>query len=137
MELIKKNQWIDPDRKTPLAMFQCPACGKKKILSFYEGHSRETCGCNEPDIPGGHSRLYSIWSRMISVCYRSNSPYYLENFRIIGVKVADDWRHSYPVFKEWALDNGYTGKNFLTRKDKNMEFNQMNCYFTDKMEGAV
>ena len=62
----------------------------------------------------GQSRLYRTWKGMRSRCQSKSAtsyPWYGEK----GIKVCDEWQ-SFPVFREWALKNGYND-NFLDRKN--------------------
>lgn len=52
-------------------------------------------------------RLYSIWNGMMSRCYNKKHPKY-SYWGGRGIKICDEWRNDYWVFKEWAIANGYS-----------------------------
>lgn len=48
--------------------------------------------------------------------------------------LCEEWQE-YNTFKEWALTNGWEQNLKLTRKDLNLSFSPINCYYTDKVIG--
>lgn len=79
-------------------------------------------------------RLYrSVWSAIKQRCENPNyHGYYLYGGR--GIKVCDEWKNSYLVFREWALRNGYDpnapyGQCTIDRIDVNGNYEPGNCRF--------
>lgn len=58
------------------------------------------------DIPARADRLYRVWGSMKARCFNKNAPDY-PRYGGRGITVCDEWRDSFPSFKEWALAAGY------------------------------
>lgn len=74
---------------------------------------------------GQTKRLYRIWRNMIQRCSNPNKPDY-KYYGAQGVHVCDEWKE-YVVFREWALNNGYTDDLTLDRKDGTKDYCPCNC----------
>lgn len=92
-------------------------------------HRTESCGCLtlKKNTKHGMSNdpLYSIWHSMISRCENPNNhKYYRYGER--GITVCKEW-HDPRIFKEWALDNGYSEKLTIDRIDNDKGYYPKNC----------
>ena len=71
-------------------------------------------------------RLYFAWSNMRRRCYQKQNEKYA-SYGGRGIKVCDEWLHSFPAFREWALANGYKDNLTLDRIDANGNYEPSNC----------
>lgn len=75
-------------------------------------------------------RLYNVWLGMIRRCQNPNNSVY-KYYGGKGVRVCDEW-HDYPVFREWALANGYDASKAprectIDRINSNGNYEPGNC----------
>lgn len=110
----------------------CGSIANVRALDLQRGHSR-SCGCLSKEIAGNrflshgryNTRLYSVWSNMITRCYNPNSQKY-PHYGGRGISVCEEWR-TFSVFCEWALNNGYTDDLTIDRIDVNGNYEPANC----------
>lgn len=136
----------------PIWLCKCD-CGKTKNIRYWDVvHGRvKSCGCLRDEKAHEwlisynkshnikhnecHTRLYNIWHGMIQRCYNQNSCHY-KNYGQRGIRVCDEWRNSYVVFREWAHKNGYKENLSLDRMDNNGDYEPSNCrWATVKEQG--
>lgn len=117
--------------------YQCVCdCGENKILPRVRLIRGETksCGCLRKDYMkeketthgGKGTRIHSIWGNMISRCHNSNVPHF-ERYGGRGITVCEEWRNSFPAFREWAEISGYDDSLTIDRIDVNGNYEPSNC----------
>lgn len=67
------------------------------------------------------TRLYGIWRGMLSRCCPT-----VRNYGKRGISVCEEWK-AYPVFKQWALANGYTDTLTIDRINVDGHYEPGNC----------
>lgn len=72
-----------------------------------------------------HTRIYKIWSNMLSRCNNPNVPAY-KNYGGRGIKVCDEWKQ-FPNFLKWSMDTGYDDTLTIDRIDNDKGYCPNNC----------
>lgn len=102
--------------------------------------AKQSCGCLQKELASNgnkthgqtHSRLYSIWSGMKTRCNNENEKIY-KRYGALGVTVCEEWKRFEP-FYEWAMNNGYTDRLTLDRKDNDKGYSPDNCRWVTMKE---
>lgn len=77
--------------------------------------------------------LYSRYRKIKERCYdQNNKSYYRYGGR--GIKMCNEWLHSFEAFKTWALENGYSPELAIDRIDNNGDYSPDNCRFVTLAE---
>lgn len=97
----KKTRWI----------LQCD-CGNiiDRKAGMVNAGQHKSCGCISREIIANavsHERLYGVWRNMNDRCLNPNNNNY-HNYGGRGIKICDEWKNSYEVFRNWAYENGWT-----------------------------
>lgn len=131
-------------------LFLCVCdCGKKKAVraDHLVGGEIKSCGCLSSEITAqrnkekcygkthgeSKTRLYQIWLDMKQRCYNPKQPTY-KWYGAKGIKVCDEWKNNYLLFKKWAMANGYTEKLTIDRINPCDDYFPDNCRFITKSE---
>jgi hypothetical protein len=98
-----------------------------------------SCGCFRKEATGAQSRtfniknreapdyrLYHLWAGMISICSSAGNPRY-PSLGGVGIGVCVAWTRNFTAFRDWALQHGYTGTEYLHRHDRAGDFTPENC----------
>lgn len=72
------------------------------------------------------SRLYRIFRGMKDRCYNSKNKDYVW-YGGKGIKICEEWKNNYAVFKNWAINNGYKETLTIERKDFDKDYCPENC----------
>ena len=74
--------------------------------------------------------LYRVWSDMKRRCNNPNREAYI-NYGGRGISVCEKW-YNFIVFKDWALNNGYSDDLMLDRIDNDGNYEPTNCRFVNR-----
>lgn len=118
-------------------------CGKEIVVEAYNlktGHT-QSCGCLQREATSvankthgkRNTRLYRIWICMKNRCYRKNHDAY-KHYGGRGIKVCDEWLHSFKAFNDWAMANGYRDDLSIDRIDTNKGYSPDNCRWATMAE---
>ena len=86
---------------------------------------------NQHNLSG--TRIYNIWRAMNRRCYMPSH----ENYRYYGgrgIKVCDEWRHSFLAFYAWAISNGYAAGLTIERMNNDGDYTPDNCTWLSMRE---
>ena len=78
-----------------------------------------------------NSRIYKEWIDMKSRCYNENCGNF-KHYGARGIKVCDEWIHSFETFYEWAMNNGYDDSLTIDRIDNDGNYEPSNCRYVNK-----
>lgn len=123
--------------KKPVVKWDCLCdCGKRAVIksdSLLSGHTK-SCGCRK--VKHGFSnkeRLYDTWKNMRRRCSDPNNKRWLQ-YGGRGISICEEW-DDYKVFREWAMNNGYTDELTIDRMDVDGNYNPDNCrWATEKVQ---
>lgn len=83
---------------------------------------------------GTRTRLYVIWCHMIERCENPNSWRYTD-YGGRGIRVCDEWK-DFVVFRDWAIQNGYSEKLSIDRLNNDGDYEPSNCKWSTLKEQA-
>ena len=134
--------------KGGMTRFLC-RCDCGKLVTVMSKHIKsgaiDNCGCLSADrrmetklkrgAAHGESetRLYRIWCGMKCRCYNKNRSRYAD-YGGRGITVCDEWRESFPAFRDWALSNGYADDLSIDRVNDDAGYSPENCRWATVVE---
>ena len=73
------------------------------------------------------ARLYTIWRGIKLRCYTPSHKSY-SVYGGAGITVCSEWKNSFTVFRDWAIENGYNDQLTIDRyPDKKGNYEPSNC----------
>ena len=79
--------------------------------------------------------LYKRWTDMKKRCNNKKNKRY-EGYGGRGIRVCDEWEHSFEAFYRWATENGYREDLSIDRIDVNGNYEPSNCRWISMSEQA-
>lgn len=122
-------------------------CGNETIVTVknLKNGNTQGCGCTRglacithgctskhTDDPNG-KRLFKIYRGILDRCNNPNNPNF-KNYGGRGIKCCKEWTDSFISFKEWALENGYSGNLSIDRINVNGGYCPENCRWATQKE---
>jgi len=68
-------------------------------------------------------------------CYNPNKEAY-RRYGQRGIKICDEWKDDFTIFKDWALRSGYQGNLTIDRKDNDKGYYPSNCQWLTLAENV-
>lgn len=79
------------------------------------------------------NKLYAVWNAMKQRCNNPKNARW-EHYGKRGIRVCEDWKSSFNLFREWALANGYKEGLTLDRINNDGNYEPANCRWTTYKE---
>ena len=133
---LKVIEFLYSRNKKTFWKCQCE-CGKITIVRsdcLQDGNTKSCGKCQLREYNDTHfdkrtqEKLYYVWAGMKSRCSNPNHVAY-EYYGARGIRVCSEWNgsNSYPVFKKWALSNGYKEGLAIDRINVDGNYEPLNC----------
>ena len=123
---------------------QCD-CGNTHIATSYNLMHNRTTQCRKcmfDQIAKSNTkhgcmpkRLHEIYTNMKTRCYNPNYELY-HRYGGRGIKVCEEWIHSFENFRDWALSSGYSDSLTLDRRNNDGDYCPENCKWSSVIEQA-
>lgn len=104
---------------------KCIHCGSE-VLGRRTIIDHGSCDCQKSIRQcDNDTRLGKIYHGMLNRCENANNTKY-HDYGGRGIQVCDEWK-TFPPFKRWALENGYSDELSIDRIDVNGNYEPSNC----------
>ena len=110
-------------------------CGKDfySTGSAIKSGRTKSCGCfqiqqvkkSNSTHEGSKTPLYKVWRTMKTRCENPNSEKFTR-YGGRGIKVCSEWQ-DFTVFRDWAIENGYSDELSIDRRDNDGDYKPSNC----------
>ena len=113
---------------TYLVVVKCD-CGEiyaGRCNHISSGKATKCVVCSKRRHGGYGTRLYRIWTGIKDRCCNERCSDFV-NYMGRGIGVCEEWKNSFPTFRKWALENGYTKELQIDRKDNGGDYEPSNC----------
>lgn len=122
-EIIAKSVHFDkPNRQFCSRSCFCTYSNKNRI---YTDEQRKAIADRATTHGKSKNPLWKVWGEMIRRCEKTSCGQY-KNYGARGISVSKKW-HTFEVFEEWALKNGYVKGLTIERNDNNGNYCVENC----------
>lgn len=80
--------------------------------------------------------LYQVWADIKTRCYDKKASNY-KRYGGRGIGMCDEWRFSFPIFYEWAINNGYKRGLEIDRYPNNDgNYEPINCRWATRKQNT-
>lgn len=86
--------------------YSCGCYNKQHNLNSSKHPLRKRYKFSDSQKSSPYYKLYHTWSHVKERCYNKRSKDY-NNYGGRGIKMCEEWRNDYNVFKEWSLSHGF------------------------------
>lgn len=139
LELVEDLGMLFPkpssNNKVRFGIYSCH-CGslfKARTPDINRGHTK-SCGCLKDKLDSAgfiKTKLYYVFHAMLQRCQNSSNKDY-KYYGARGIKVCDEWKQSFKVFRTWAKENGYSEGLTIDREDNDLGYSPDNCRWVSR-----
>ena len=129
---------VNSNKKRRYGLYKCIECDcefETQISTVkHKGYARcRLCSNKANSIRHGYSRtkLYQVYQSLKSRCTDINKINY-KDYGGRGIKICDEWKNDFLIFRTWALENGYKEGLSIDRIDNDGNYEPINCRWVTK-----